>query len=138
MIDKERRGFFKKVVMAGAVLAASGEVLSYREAAASTYPAIKGVCLLVPNLEMGAEFAEQMKQSAHGTWQVHILNGSVTDFYFETKTLYEEAKSKANTFVGVADPATFAAIREAIGDSGGNFHYITYEDPNRVSFSVRL
>ena len=30
------------------------------------------------------------------------------------------------------------SARKAIGDSGGSFHYATYEDPDRVSFSVRL
>lgn len=138
MIDKGRRSFFKNFVMAGAVLATAGEAVSPGRAAASPDPALIGVCLCVPNLEVGAEFAEQMKQSAPGSWRVHTLKGSVTDFYFETRSVYEEVKDKANTLVGVADPATFAVIREAIGDSGGSFHYMTYEDPSRVSFSVRL
>lgn len=138
MIDKGRRGFFKKFAMAGAVLATSGGVVSPKTAGAFSRPAITGVCLRVPHLEMGDEFAGQMKQSAPGSWRVHTLKGTLTDFYFETRALYEEVKGNANTFVGVADPATFAIIREAIGDSGGSFHYIDHEETNRVSFSVRL
>jgi hypothetical protein len=126
MIDKGRRSFFKNFVMAGAVLATAGEAVSPRRAAASPYPSLIGVCLCVPNLEVGTEFAEQMKQSAPGSWRVHTLKGSVTDFYFETRSIYEEVKDEANTLVGVADPATFAVIREAIGDSG-QFPLLTYE-----------
>ena len=136
MVDKHRRNFFKKVVMTGAVLAASGGAVVTRNAAAASRAEINGVCLRVPNLDVGAEFAEQMKKSAPGSWRVHTLKGTVTDFYFETRGLYDEVKGSANTFVGVADPATFAVIQEAIGDSGGSFHYITYEDRHRVSFSV--
>lgn len=139
MIDEGRRGFFRKFVMTGAALAASAGVAAPRKAAASPGPGIKGVCLRVPHLELGEAFAEQMKERAPGSWSVHTLEGSVTDFYFETRSIYEELKGKeTNTFVGVADPATFAVVREAISDSGGSFHYTMYEGPDRVSFSVRL
>lgn len=138
MIDMERRGFFKKVVLAGAVLAGPAAAVAPSTSVASDRPVIQGVCLRVPHLEIGDEFAEEMKRCAPGSWKVHLLKGTVTDFYFETKTLYEEAKERANTFVGVADPATFAVIREAVGDSGGSFHYIDYEDASQVNFSVRL
>lgn len=138
MVDKGRRGFFKKFAMVGAVFAASGEALSPRAAGASPAEAIKGVCLLVPNLDVGADFAEHMRKSAPGSWKVHTLQGSVTDFYFATRGYYQEAQGKTNTLVGLADPATFAVIQEAIGDSGGGFHYITYEDRNLVRFSVRV
>ncbi len=136
MADKSRRGFFKKIFLAGAVLGVSGEAAAPRMATASTQAAIEGVCLLVPNLEVGAGFADQMQKSASGSWRIHTLKGSVTDFYFETRELYEEIKGKANTFVGVADPATFAVIQEAIGDCDGSFYYIKHEDRHRVSFSV--
>ena len=136
MIDKSRRSFFKKIAMAGAVLAVSAEEVSPRQAAATAPASIEGVCLLVPNMEAGVDFAEQMKKSASGSWRIHTLKGSVTDSYFETRELYEEVQGQANTFVGVADPATFAVIQAAIGDCGGSFHYITYDDRHRVSFSV--
>jgi isocitrate lyase len=138
MIDEGRRGFFKRIIMAGAVLAVPGEALLPRKTMASAAVAIEGVCLLVPNLEMGAEFAEQMKKSAPGSWRVHTLKGSLTDFYLETRGLYEEAQGQANTFVGVADPAAFTVIHEAIGDCGGRFHFITYESRHRVNFSVQV
>ena len=136
MIDKSRRSFFKKIAMAGAVLAVSGEAVASGKAAAGTFAAIEGICLLVPNMAVGVDFAAQMKKSAPGSWRVHTLAGSVTDSYLETKGLYEELQGTVNTFVGVADPATFVVIQEAIGDCGGSFHYITYDDRHRVSFSV--
>jgi len=136
MINKSRRSFFKKIAMAGAVLAVSTEQLVPRNAVAAAPAAIEGLCLLVPNMEMGVDFAAQMKKSAPGSWRVHTLEGSLTDFYLETRGLYEEAQGTVNTFVGVADPATFTVIQEAVGDCGGSFHYITYDDRHRVSFSV--
>lgn len=138
MIDKGRRIFFKKCVMAGAVLAASGAAVSPREAGAFGQTSIQGVCLRVPNFEVGGEFVEQMRQSAPGSWRVHTLAGTVSDVYLETRALYEEAKGTVNTFVGVSDPANFALMQAAIGDCGGSFHYITYDDASRVSFSVRM
>lgn len=131
-----RRGFFKKIAVAGALLAVSGESVIPRKAAAATPARIEGLCLLVPNAEMSVDFAALMEKSAPGSWRVHTLTGTLTDFYLETRGLYTEAQGSVNTFVGVADPATFAVIQEAIGDSGGSFHYITYEDRHRVSFSV--
>ena len=136
MIDESRRNFFKKIAMAGTVLAVSVEAVAPRKVAVAIPATIEGLCLLVPNMEMGVDFAAQMKKSAPGSWRVHTLTGSVTDFYLETRGLYEEVKSTVNTFVGVADPATFAVIQEAISDCGGSFHYITYDDRHRVSFSV--
>lgn len=138
MIDKGRRDFFKKFAITGALLATSGEVLSLRKAEASIQANIKGLCLRIPNSHEGGAFADRIKQSAPGSWKVHTLRGSLTDFYFETRALYEEAKNKVNTFVGAADPASFAVIREAIVDSGGSFHYITHEDPHKVCFSARV
>ena len=60
-----------------------------------------------------------MQEIMPDAWKVHTLECSVTESYFATKSLYEEVKGEANTFIGVADPATFAVIAEAIGDSGG-------------------
>ena len=79
-----------------------------------------------------------MSRNAPGRWRAHPLQGTITDSYLETRNLYEEAREGANTLVGVVDPATFAVIHEAIVDSGGSFYYVTYEDRNRVTFSVQV
>ena len=64
------------------------------------------------------------------------MTGSLSDHYITTRNLFEEARGNANTFVGVVDPATFAIVHEAIVDCGGCFHYITYEDQNRVRRAI--
>ena len=139
MMETGRRGFFKQVFTAGAALAATGmEATRPRKAEASVKEQIKGVCLYVPSLGKASDFVEMMNKSAPGSWTVHPLTGSMGDHYFATRNLYEEARGSANTFVGVVDPATFAIVHEAIVDSGGSFHYITYEDRNRVTFSAQL
>ncbi len=61
MIDKDRRSFFKKFCLAGAVLASSEASLPQRTAA-SAPPAVNGICLRVPHLEVGGEFS-RMKRS---------------------------------------------------------------------------
>lgn len=138
MINESRRTFFKSVFSAGAALAAFGTGSRAIRAEAATKGAISGVCLYVPSLGQASEFVEMMHKNAPGDWTVHPLEGSLTDCYFQTRNLYDAAKEKANTFVGVVDPATFAIIHEAIADSGGSFHYVTYEDRNRVTFSAQL
>lgn len=139
MMETGRRGFFKQVFMAGAALAATGMgAATPRKAEASVLEQIKGVCLYVPSLGKASDFVEMMNKNAPGSWKVHPLTGTLTDNYFKTRDLYEEARGSANTFVGVVDPATFAIVHEAIVDCGGCFHYITYEDRNRVTFSVQL
>lgn len=138
MINESRRGFFKTVLGAGAALAVTGNVASPGRAEAATRNGVKGVCLFVPTLGKAADFVEMMNNSAPGDWSVHPIEGTLTESYFRTKSLYEEAKAKANTFVGVVDPATFAVIHEAVVDSGGSFHYVTYEESNRVTFSALL
>jgi len=139
MMETGRRGFFKHVFAAGAALAATGMGATQpRKAEASVHEQIKGVCLFVPTLGKAGDFVEMMNTNAPGSWTVHPLTGSMTDYYFTTRRLYEEAKENANTFVGVVDPATFAIVHEAIVDCSGCFHYITYEDRNRVTFSVQL
>jgi hypothetical protein len=138
MINESRRTFFKTVFSAGAALAAFGTGSQAGRAEAATKGEIDGVCLYVPSLGKASEFVEMMNKNAPGDWTVHPLQGTLTDCYFKTRSLYEEARGKANTFVGVVDPATFAIIHEAIADSGGSFHYVTYEERNRVTFSAQL
>ncbi len=139
MIETGRRGFFKQIMLAGAALAATGiGTAGTRQAEASVPKQIKGVCLFVPSLGKASDFVEMMNKSAPGSWTVHPLEGSLGEHYFTTRKLYEEARGNANTFVGVVDPATFAIVHEAIVDCCGSFHYITYEDRNRVTFSVQL
>lgn len=139
MMETGRRGFFKQMFTAGAALVVTGmEVSRPRKAEASVPGQIRGICLYVPSLGNARDFVEMMNQKAAGSWTVHPLTGSLGDHYFTTRDLYEEARESANTFVGVLDPATFAVVHEAIVDCGGAFHYITYEDRNRVTFSVQL
>ncbi len=139
MIETGRRGFFKQVFAASAALAATGMCAALPpKAEASVQEQIKGVCLFVPSLGKASEFVELMNKNAPGDWTVHPLTGSLTDRYFKTKSLYEEAKANANTFVGAVDPGSFAVIQAAITDSGGSFHYITYEERNRITFSAQL
>jgi hypothetical protein len=139
MMETGRRGFFKNIFVAGAALAASGMGAALpRNAEAAVQEQIKGVCLFVPRLGKASDFVEMMNNNAPGSWEVHALNGSMSEHYFTTRNLYEEARNYANTFVGVVDPATFAVVHEAIVDCGGSFHYITYEDRNRITFSAQL
>lgn len=138
MTHVDRRTFFKTFFSAGAALAVSGAGSQTRRAEAAIQGQITGVCLYVPSLGKANEFVEMMNRNAPGAWTVHPLTGSLTDRYFTTRNHYEEAKGTANTFVGVVDPATFAMVHEAIVDSGGTFHYITFEDRNRITFSAQL
>lgn len=138
MMNESRRSFFKTVLTAGAALAASGTGSQVSRAEAAPPGQIKGVCLYVPSLGKASDFVEMMNKSATGDWTVHPLQGTMTDCYFTARNLYEAARDKANTFVGVVDPATFAIIHEAIVDGGGSFHYINYEDRNRVTFSAQV
>lgn len=138
MMNVNRRTFFKTFLSAGAALAVSGAGVQTRQAEASVQEQIKGVCLFVPTLGNATDFVEMMNHNAPGSWTAHPLTGSLAEHYFTTRNLYEEAKGTANTFVGIVDPATFAIVHEAIVDCCGSFHYITYEDRNRVTFSVQL
>ena len=140
MINESRRAFFKTFLSAGAALAASGAGGQLPRAEASETPQgrIKGVCLYVPSLGQARDFVELMNTNARGDWTVHPLTGTLTETYLQTKGLYQDARKSANTLVGVVDPATFAIVHEAIVDSGGCFHYVTYEAHNRVTFSVQL
>lgn len=139
MMESGRRGFFKQIFTAGAALAATGVTAAApRKAEASIPGQIKGICLYVPTLGKASDFVEMMNTNAPGSWTAHPLTGSLTEHYFTTRNLYEEARGTANTLVGVVDPATFAVVHEAIVDCNGSFHYITYEDRNRVTFSVQL
>jgi len=139
MIESGRRGFFKQLFVAGATLAATGVGAALpQQAEAAVSGGIRGVCLFVPSLGKASEFVEMMNANAPGSWTVHALSGSLSDHYFTTRTLYEQARGDANTFVGVVDPATFAVVHEAIADCCGSFHYIRYEDRNRVTFSAQL
>ena len=139
MIESGRRGFFKQLFVAGATLAATGMGAALpQKALAGATGEIKGVCLFVPSLGKASDFVEMMHKSAPGSWTAHPLHGSLNDLYHGTKALYEEARRDANTFVGVVDPATFAIVHEAIVDCSGSFHYISYEDRNRVTFSAQL
>lgn len=138
MINQSRRTFFKTVFTAGAALAASGVATQTGTAEAVIPCRIKGVCLFVPSLGKANDFVEEMNHRAPGEWTAHPLKGEMMDWYLETKNLYEQAKTSANTFVGVVDPATFGVVHEAIVDSGGSFHYVKYEERNRVTFSAQL
>jgi len=140
MTDTSRRAFFKTFLSAGAALAVSGAGGQVNRAEAETHGEITGICLYVPSLGKASDFVELMNKNARGDWTVHPLTGTLTDYYFKTRSLYQDAKDqgKANTFVGVVDPASFAIVHEAIVDCSGCFHYITYEDRNRVTFSVQL
>jgi len=138
MITTSRRAFFKTFLSAGAALVVSGGGNSARPAAAAVQEQIKGVCLFVPTLGKAGDFVELMNTNAPGSWTVHPLEGTLSDHYFTTRNLYEDARDNANTFVGVVDPATFAVVHEAIVDCGGCFHYITYEERNRITFSAQL
>ena len=140
MIESGRRGFFKQLFVAGATLAATGmEAALPGKAEAAPQGGIKGICLFVPSLGKAGDFVELMNRNAPGSWEVHPLTGSLGEHYFKVKSLYEEASGgNANTFVGAVDPATFAIVHEAILDCLGSFHYISYEEPNRVTFSVQL
>lgn len=138
MINQTRRGFFKTVFSAGAALAASTMGSQTHIAEAVNTGQIKGICLYVPSLGKASEFVKEMNRNAPGEWKAHPLPGEMMDCYLETKNLYEEARGNANTFVGVVDPATFAIVHEAIADSGGSFHYVRYEERNRVTFSAQM
>jgi hypothetical protein len=138
MMNTSRRAFFKTFLSAGAALAVSGAGGQVSRAETATHGQIIGVCLYVPSLGKASDFVEMMNKNAPGSWVVHPLNGSLNDHYFTTRNLFEEARGNANTFVGVVDPATFAIVHEAIVDCCGCFHYITYEDRNRVTFSAQL
>ncbi len=138
MTNTSRRGFFKTFLSAGAALAATGAGGQASRAEAAVKGEIVGVCLFVPSLGKASDFVELMNNNARGDWTVQPLTGSLSDHYFQTKALYEDARGKANTFVGVVDPATFAVVHEAIVDCCGSFHYISYEDSNRVTFSAQL
>jgi hypothetical protein len=137
MTDIGRRDFFRKCLVAGAALAVSGTAAAPAGAEASAGQ-IKGVCLYVPSLGKASEFVETMNRNAPGEWTAHPLQGTLDDLYFQTRETYREARSNANTFVGVVDPASFAVIRAAITDSGGSLYYSTYEERGRVTFSARL
>lgn len=139
MITTSRRAFFKTFLAAGAALAVSGTGGQAHQAMAAAQGQITGVCLFVPTLGKASEFVDQMNSNAPGSWTAHPLQGTLTDNYFTTRTLYEDARGgSVNTFVGVVDPATFAIIHEAIVDCGGSFHYVTYEERNRVTFSAQV
>lgn len=139
MMETGRRGFFKQLFATGAALAATGMAAGRpAEAEAAVTGKIKGVCLYVPSLGKAADFVEMMNKNAPGSWEVHALDGSLSDHYHGTRERFEAARGSANTFVGVVDPATFAVVHEAIVDCLGSFHYITYQDRNRVTFSVQL
>ncbi len=138
MISQSRRGFFKSIFAAGAALAVSGIGTRGAKVEPVAPGRIKGICLFVPSLGKASEFVEAMNRNAPGDWTAHPLRGEMMECYLETKDLYEKARGKANTFVGVVDPATFAMVHEAIADSGGSFHYVTYEERNRVTFSAQV
>lgn len=139
MMESGRRGFFKQIFTAGAAVVATGiATATPRQAEAAVPGQIKGICLYVPTLGKASDFVEMMNTNAPGSWTARPLTGSLTEHYFDTRNLYEEARGTANTLVGVVDPATFAVVHEAIVDANGSFHYITFEDRNRVTFSVQL
>ena len=138
MIQTTRRDFFRNIFLAGAALTTSATGGVGRSAEAAERGEIKGMCLYVPTLGKAGEFVELMNKSAPGEWQVRPLEGSLNDRYFRAKELYSQARGKVNTFVGVVDPATFHMVREAVLSGGGSFHYVTYEERNRVTFSARL
>jgi hypothetical protein len=139
MIDQGRRRFFTSVFSAGAAFGAA--LLGSRARAEEAAPAagrIDGICLYVPTLAGVDAFVESMRRSAPGRWTAHALRGGLTDCYFEARKLFDAARGRANTFVGVVDAATFAVVHEAIADAGGSFHYVTYEERSRVTFSARV
>jgi hypothetical protein len=138
MNNSTRRDFFRNVFLAGAALAVSGTGPLPRRAEASEREGITGICLYVPTLGRASEFVELMNKNAPGDWQMHPLQGALSDRYFQTRELYRGARGRVNTFVGVVDPASFNVIHEAVLDSCGSFHYVTYEERNRVTFSARL
>ena len=142
MIDQGRRRFFTSMFSAGAAVAAAwaggGPVAAAaEEAGEKTALGIDGLCLFVPSLGEAGEFVAAMSRNAPGRWTAHPLPGALTERYFAARSLYEGARGKANTFVGVVDPATFAVVHEAIVDAGGTFHYVT-EARDRVTFSVQV
>ncbi len=138
MTNVNRRTFFKSFLSVGAALAVSGTGMQPRQAEATETCRISGICLYVPTLGKASEFVELMNKNAPGDWQVEALEGSLDDRYFQTRELYKRASSQVNTLVGVVDPASFTMIHEAVVNSGGSFHYVTYEERGRVTFSVRL
>ncbi|MGB8932064.1 MAG: hypothetical protein WCC48_12525 [Anaeromyxobacteraceae bacterium] len=139
MIDQGRRRFFGSLFSAGAAVTAT---LAGDQVRAGDAPAarggIDGVCLFVPSLGEASAFVEAMRRNAPGRWTAHPLQGGLTESYFEARSVYEEARGRANTFVGAVDAATFAVVQEAIVDGGGSFHYVTYEDGGRVVFSAQV
>lgn len=137
MTSVDRRTFFKSFFSIGAALTASG-TLGHRQAEATEQCRISGICLYVPSLGKAADFVELMQRNAPGDWRVEALQGSFDERYFQTRELYQRARSTVNTLVGVVDPASFTMINEAVVASGGSFHYVTYEERGRVTFSVRL
>ncbi len=137
MIPQGRRSFFVSMFSASAALAAAWAGRARGDEAVAPRGGIDGMCLYVPTVAEASEFVEAMARNAPGKWTAHALRGGLTDRYFEARSLYEGARGKANTFVGVVDAATFAVVHEAIVDGGGSFHYVTYEERSRVTFSVR-
>ncbi len=138
MTESNRREFFRNCFATVAGLAVCGAGPLARQAEAARENGISGICLYVPSLGKAAEFVELMNDSAPGQWQVEALEGSFDQRYFAVRDLYRRACGHANTLVGVVDPASFTVIQEAITGSGGSFHYVTYEERGRVTFSVRL
>lgn len=124
--------------MSTAVLAVSATAPLPQPAEAAEVPRIRGICLYVPTLGKAEEFVAMMSKNAPGEWRAEALEGSLDGTYFKTREIYRGARESANTLVGVVDPANFAMIREAVTGSGGGFHYVTYEESGRVTFSVRL
>ena len=139
MIDQGRRRFFTSMFSAGAALAAARLGGRARgDEAVAVEGRINGICLYVPSLGRASDFVDAMSRNAPGKWTAHALQGGLTECYFEARSLYEGARGKANTFVGVVDAATFAVVHEAIVDGGGSFHYVTYEERSRVTFSAQV
>ena len=138
MTSVNRRTFFKSFFSIGAALAASGTLGHPSQAQTTEQCRISGICLYVPSLGKAADFVELMQRNAPGDWRVEALEGSFDERYFQTRELYQRARSTVNTLVGVVDPASFTMINEAVVGSGGSFHYVTYEERGRVTFSVRL
>jgi hypothetical protein len=137
MIDQGRRRFFSSLFSGAAVAAGLGGGAARAEDAAAPRGGIDGICLYVPGLGSAGEFVAAMSRDAPGRWTARPLQGGLTDRYFQARAVYEEARGKANTFVGVVDPATFAVVHEAIVDGGGSFHYVT-EEWSRVTFSAQV
>ena len=139
MIYQGRRRFFASLFSAGVAVTATlaGDRVGAGDAAAAR-GGIDGVCLFVPSLGKASAFVEAMRRNAPGRWTAHALRGGLTETYFEARSVYEGARGRANTFVGVMDAATFAVVQEAIVDGGGSFHYVKYEDGGRVVFSAQV